>query len=165
MVYQLCKGDHGDSFPDLEQTLRNTKRILRPGGVVVITTLLPGIAKQSTWFTQFSPKVRDVVSQYSPSTEQYLDLFAKYGFSCVAAMNLLTKATPCVLKNHYDPEGPLKREWRIGTYLYRNTSDAEMVQMLSDMDIKDKGSLEKFILEHDRTSEFGMLTLLVCISV
>lgn len=169
MLHHLREDDQSDGecilLKALEQTLRNTKRILRPRGLLVITTPLPAIVKECCWFTQFCPEVRDDVSQYSPSTEQYLDIFAKCGFSCVAAVNFLSKATPCALKNYFDPEGPLKREWRIGTYLYRNTTDAEIAQILSDMNIKDKESLKNFMLEHDRSSEFGMMTLFVCVSV
>lgn len=160
MLHHLRKGDHGNVFSVLEETLRNTKRILRPKGLLVITGPLPAIERESNWFAQLSLELTDTLFQVAPTLEQYLDLFARCGFNCVAAVNLLSKATPCIMKNYFDSEGPLKRDWRIGTCFYDNVSEKEIERILSD-----KGSLKTFMLEHDRSTEFGILTLLVCVSV
>ena len=52
---------------------------------------------------------------------------------------MLSKAMPSVFKNHFDPEGPLKEEWRIGTTLFGEAKTAELVQHVS---------LGKFMDEH-----------------
>ena len=46
--------------------------------------------------------------------KQYVSLFEKHGYQCVASLNLLS-ATKMIFLDYHDPEGPLKEDWRVGT--------------------------------------------------
>ena len=112
VLHHIDKDRDGKNFPMLEKTLLNTKRILRPKGVLVITTLLQSTITQAIWCTQIHPGITEVLSKCFPSAKQYSDLFAKCGFHSVSAMNFLNTATPLMHIDYWNPEGPLNEEWR-----------------------------------------------------
>ena len=125
------------------RTLSEPKRVLRPRGVLIISTPLP-IHLTHVWFIKL---FHDICKKALPnllSTEEYLELFTKSGFECVAGMKLLGKATPSLFKNHFDPE-----EWRLGTCLFGNDVTTERLRQ------RIGGSLQKFMADHDQTSSTG----------
>ena len=153
-------------FPLIEKTLKETKRILRPKGVLVVTAGTPTLVKESVWFTKILPAATEKLLNFLPTNKQYLDMFAKCGFNCVSEMNLLTGATPSLFSNYYDPEGPMKEAWRNGTSAFGLASEQEIKKIKNIIyDLKAKGTLEKFMKENDRTSELGVAVLYICVSV
>lgn len=148
----------------LTETLIETKRILRRQGVMVISTIQPSIYK-SIWYTQIFPALAERQMKTALSTGEFLTIFEKCGFKCVAGLNLLSKATPTLVKNYFDFEGPFQREWLIGAHMYALAEKEEKVTMEELLlDWKRKGLLKKFMDDHDRTSELGFLTVFVCVS-
>ena len=93
-------------------------------------------------------------------------LFTKHSYNCVAALNMLLPRTPGCDHAYFNPEGPLDEDWRIATSMFQIAGpekEKEMIKMVLDMKVK--GTLKQFVADHDRTSEMGVMTLLVCISV
>ena len=149
----------------IEKTLLNTKRILRPKGALVITTVLRSTIKQTIWCTQIHPGITDVISKCHPSAKQYFDLFAKYGFHGVSAMNFLNTATSLMHTDYWNPEGPLNEEWRNAVNVCGVAGLAKEKEVIDIvLAMKENGTLEEFVVENDHTSERGMYTLFVCIS-
>ena len=78
----------------------------------------------------------------------------------------LTGATPSLLKNYLDPEWLLKKDWRIGTSVFGLTNEEDMKAVERMMtELNEKGFLERFMREHDRTARLGIFALYVCISI
>ena len=149
----------------MQETLHNAKRVLRPRGVILITTILPSIQREAVWYTQFHKGVTDIICSRLPTTEQFLAMFDKCGFQCVSAMNFLSKATPTMIANYYDYDGPLKENWRKGTCVFEMLNEQETCELSEViLNLQKSDSLKQFMIEHDRTSEFGWVTLFACIS-
>ena len=166
MLYHIDEGKGDGKFPALERTLTETKRVLRPNGVLLVSTPTPNIVKEASWFSQIHQGVTQKILRAIPTNKQYLEMFAKHGFRCVSEMNLLTGATPSLFKNYLDPEGPLKEEWIIGTNAFGLANATEMQEIENIVtELKEKGKLERFMREHDKSSELGIVALFVCISV
>lgn len=92
-------------------------------------------------------------------------MFDKCGFQCVSAMNFLSKATPTMITSYYDYDGPMKENWRKGTCVFDMLNEQETCELREViLNLNKNGSLKQFMFEHDRTSEFGWLTLFACIS-
>ena len=140
---------------------KKPNRVLRDKGVLMFTMPLPATVG-SPWYTHLQPEFIRKVAHHFPSTEQYMDLFASTGFTCVAGVNLLSKAMPPLLKNHFDHDGPFKLEWRIATCVFNNVKGELLENILADL--KQKAPLKEFMETHDRTSDLGQITLFVCIS-
>lgn len=165
VLHHIEENAEEKGFPGIQETLHNTKRTLRPHGVLIITTVLPAIQRESIWIMQYHEGANEKMCKVFPSTEQFLAMFVKCGFQCVSAMNFLSKATKMFIPNYCDHEAPLKEDWRKGTCMFQLLSDtdtAEVNEIL--LTLNRSGQLKQFMIEHDRTSEFGMLTLFVCIS-
>ena len=128
-------------------------------------TCLPSTFKESVWVTQIHPGIAEAVSKCHQSVNQYLDWFAKYDFRCVSAMNFLNTPTTSLHHQYWNPEGPLSEVWRKSANIFE-VVDSEKVQEMVDivLDMKEKGTLEEFMVEHDHTSERGLLTSFVCVS-
>ena len=152
-------------FPVLEKTNKETKQILRPNGVLVVSSPTPSIIKDAAWFTQIHHGVTQKILKMVPTNKQYIEIFAKCGLKCVSEMNLLT-GTTSMFNNYLDQEGPLKEDWRKGTSAF-GLANVEEIKEIEDRvtEMKEKGALKQFMPQHDRTSELGIVALYVCISV
>ena len=80
-----------------------------------------------------------------------MNLFAATGFTCVAGINLLSKAMPHYIKKNYNHDGPFDEEGRFATGLYNNTKGEFLESTLADL--KQKTPLKEFMETHDKTSE------------
>ena len=155
-----------DNFPVIEKTLMETKRTLRPKGVLIALVPSPALVKESEWFTQLLPSVTDKLLQYLPTNKQYTDMFKKCGYRVVSEMNLLTGATPSLFTNYYDLDGPLKETYRTGTSAFDIASSDEIKEIETIVrGLKTTGRLKQFVNDHDRTAELGIASLYCCISI
>ena len=153
----------GKQFPAMEEAFKEAKRVLRPGGIMVVTEGLPFALRYSLWFTQLHVEATDKWCKLFPTLDQYKAMFDKCGFNIVSKLNTLGLHW---LNHYYDPEYPLREEWRSGSSYFGFTTDDEIRQieekcrkMIADNTIDD------FIKQHDQVSEAGVLTILACKSL
>ena len=52
LLHHIDEGKCDGQFPALERTLQETKWILLPNGVLIVSAGTPSIGNDSTWFTQ-----------------------------------------------------------------------------------------------------------------
>ena len=139
-------------FSKIEATLGNTKTILKQNGLVTVTTILPTIWRDSFWYASLVPEFTNDLVKQLLTTEDIVGIFAKYGFRCVSAMNFLRHGTSAGLLNYLNPEGPLDPNWRIASVLLPGDVTAMENKVVN---MKQNGTLEKYMLDNDHTSEFG----------
>ena len=150
----------------IEETLRNAKTVLKQNGLVAVTTMLPSIYKQSVWYMSLIPDYTNAWAKKLPTTEEFMELFAKSGFRCVSALNFLRRGTSAGLLNHLDAEGPLKPEWRRASASFPEDDDMEIKRMEKVvLEMKQNGTLKKYMADRDHTSEFGFGSLFISMSI
>lgn len=143
----------------MEDIFLETKRVLRPRGIMIIITCLP-TAKDVCWYAKLHKGLVDRYVKMFPTTKQYLDMFDKCGFECRTKLNLLGAD---LHKDYYDAVGPLKKEWRKGDSLFGFATNEEIQEIEMCMQkMKGNNTLEQFMRENDRVLDVGLLTLLVC---
>ena len=163
VLHQLDVGNN-NGVPLLENTLEDTKRILRPKSVLLITTQLPTYIRDAIWYMQLQRGVTEKLANTLIPAKQYVALFEKHGYRCVAALNLLS-ATKTIFVDYHDPEGPLKEDWRVGTNEFGLADAQEVHEMEAKLrDLKENGNLRKFMEENDKTLEMGISTLFACVA-
>lgn len=146
----------------MEAVFRETKRILRPKGIMVVIEVLPS-TRHAVWYTKLHEALCDRYCKMFPTVSQYLPMFDKCGFHCPTKFNILGTE---LLKDYFDPEGPLKKEWRKATSLYGYATEQEIQEIeLFAREMQNKGTLYQFMKENDRTLEIGLLTVLLCVSI
>ena len=136
----------------IEETLRNAKGILKQNGLVTVTTMLPTVLRDSIWYTSLVPDYTNILAKILPSTEQFGKIFASSGFRCVSAVNFLRHGSSAGLLDYLNPEGPLDPKWRIPSFLLPDDTTTMEEQVVN---MKQKGSLRKYMMDRDQTSEMG----------
>ena len=163
MLHHLEKSANGDSFPAMEQVLQEAKRVIRPNGIMIIVNALPSCLKQASWFAQLDTSLTERYSKLFPSVEQYETMVEKCNFKMVSKLSILGSE---LVKNYYDPEGPLKKEWRDGCSSFGLATDKE-IQGIEEKVRKmiEEGTIEQFMKDNDKTSQIGFITILTCLSM
>ena len=163
VLHHLGTNANGVDFPAYEEMLGETRRVLGPGGIMIIAEVLPTAVKEAIWYCQLSDSLCERFSKLYPSVKQYLNMFNKYSFKCIAKFNCLGHE---LQEKYYDPEGPLKEEWRSGSSLFAFATEQEIEEIkLHVQKMKENGTIMEYMMKHDRSLETGLLTILVCISL
>ena len=66
--------------------------MLRPSGMIVITTSLPSTMKDAVWFMQLHKNSTERFCKLFPTVNQYMSMFDNCGFKLVSKLNLLSTA-------------------------------------------------------------------------
>ena len=127
---------------------------------------MPPIFREAIWFVQVHSDISEKLAKTYPSVKQYMALFNKHGFRCVSALNLLSTGAPHFNDIYLNPEGPLNEDWRTATSMFQIAGPEKEKEIMNRvLDMKEKDNLTQFMNAHDRTSDIGMMTLFVCISI
>ena len=146
--------------------MRETKRILRPKGIVFILGPLSSMVRETVWVFQLHSGIKEKLAKRFMSIEQYQALFSRCGYRCISALNFLNLKSQAFFPDYWDTEGPLKMKWRKATCIFDVASDGEIKEMEESVkELREKGILEEYAAKNDHSSDRGILTLLVGESV
>lgn len=159
VLHHLVKDDSED-FAKTTHALKEAKRVLRPGGIIVISTVLPTTATHSLWYTQLNMKLTERFIKINPSIEQYQQMFEASGLLCKQRLNVLGTD---MIKDYYNFDGPLDKSWRdsVSYWNFATTEELEAVKQRI-FELKQQGQLEQWGREHDHVTTSGFLTVLFC---
>ena len=154
---------NGEDFPSIEETLREAKRVLRQNGVMIIADALPYSLREASWIAQLDRKLTERFSKLFPSVMQYNLMLEKSGFQMVSKLHILGSE---LVKNYFDPEGPLKKEWRNGLSVFGLATENEILDIEQRvLKMNKDGTMVQFMKEHDRCLQIGSIAILACISL
>ena len=163
VLHHLDNTENGGKFPMVEATFREVRRVLRPNGTMIIATSLPTQIKEALWFCQLNDDLRERYGNRFPTLEQYLVMVEKAGFKCVTKLSVLGNE---LYENYFDPEGPLKEEWRKTDSMFGLATEKELESIKQFVrEMNENGKMVQYIKERDRSSEIGLILLLVCIAL
>ncbi|XP_045196957.2 ubiquinone/menaquinone biosynthesis C-methyltransferase UbiE-like [Mercenaria mercenaria] len=154
--------DQGNpAFPKSVQTLKESRRVLLPNGVVVVSTMLPSAFSKVMWFSQINEKLTErFIENILPSAEQFEKMFKDAGIRCIQKMNILGSD---IYKSYYDIDGPLDEAWRRTSSYWTFATDGELDEVVQKVkDLKEKGQLENWVKKHDHSDTSGILTIYIC---
>ena len=149
-------------FPTVEKTFTDARRVLRLDGVMIITEVLPSTIRNAIWYTKLNQRLCDKYCSMFPSMKQYFEMLNQR-FKCVSKYSILGIRNR---EGYTNPEGPLHSDWRKvnGISFFAMAKEEEIRSMegqVRRMIAEEK--MVQFIKDHDKTSEIGYLTVLVCI--
>ena len=166
MLHHLDSNPDGYTFPVIEQTIKETKRILRPNGNLFILCALSSTIKETSWILQLHSGYTERLARRFMSIEQYQTMFSICGFRFISALNLLNIQSQIFLPDYWDIEGPLKEGWRKATVLFDIATDKEINEIEDTVkELRNNGSLEEFVKLKDHSSERRIMTLLVAVPI
>lgn len=149
-----------DAFPVAQQVLDEVRRVLRPGGTLVVNTCSQDQLRDGYWYFQLLPERvnRVMLQNYAPLAELTRCLQAA-GFGEVSRMPILDEV---LSPGHYhQADGPLSQEWRDGDSSWALLTAEELEASLAQAQaLHDAGALEGFRDRHDAARRaVGQVTL------
>ena len=146
-------------FTKAEKTLQDAKRVLRPGGILVVGEFLKTTVRESIWYMQLSPSLKDRFSQRFLTAKQILTLLSNAGFNCRSKMNVLGSD---FIKGYWDPVGPMREEWwkayAAGLLAMATEEEIAEIKKLTKEKNED-GTMLQYMEAHDRTLEIGCVSI------
>ena len=144
-----------------ERAIIDAKRVLRPGGVLVVGEFLKSTVRESIWYMHLNKDLNDRFSQRFFTAEQILSMLEKSGFNCRTKLNLLGSD---FIKHYWDPIGPLRDDWwkaYAGGLLHlAKPEEIEDIKKIVQ-EKNDNGTMMEFMKQTDRTLEIGCVSLFV----
>ncbi|XP_060556329.1 malonyl-[acyl-carrier protein] O-methyltransferase-like isoform X2 [Ruditapes philippinarum] len=148
------------SFSAATQSLKESVRVLRPGGIVILSTVLPSVISHAVWYAQINLALTERFNKIMPTMEQFDDMFESSHLSCKQKLNILGAD---LVKDYYNFEGPLDQAWRDAVSYWNFATPDELNDVKRKVrDLKQSGELEQWCKQHDNVTTSGFLTFLFC---
>lgn len=152
-----------EGFDAHRKVLREFARILKPDGVIVVSTSSQEQIHSGFWFYHLIPQAARRLQKRFIPLPKLAELLAEFGFRHIAEQAL----GDVVLQGdaYFEPHGPLRAAWRNGDSAWSLASKEELAQALSAVRALDaRGELETKMEDWDSARRrIGQITF-VCAS-
>ena len=155
----------GDGWTEHERVFSEYRRVLRPGGVLVVNTCSQRQLTHGYWYYSLIPEAAEQLRRRYAPVAVIEQIAAAAGFvvhgSFVPVDGVIQGSA------YLDGSGPLRASWRLGDSAWSLAGAREMTEMTRQVTALDeKGDLGAFVAEHDADREsIGQITFVVARSV
>lgn len=134
------------------------RRVLKPGGRLVINTCSPDQVRKSFWCFALIPEARERLAEKYLAMEVLRKILESEGFAVHGRIVPLDAVLQG--ESFFDPTGPLDPAWRAGASTFALATEAELQKMESRIrDLQAQDALMAFLEENDRMREvYGQTT-------
>jgi ubiquinone/menaquinone biosynthesis C-methylase UbiE len=152
-------------WPAHRRVLGELARVLRPGGVLVINTCSHAQTQDGHWAYHLIPHARAAV------LERLMPLDAIEAALRDIRLEPRGRFVPvdAVLqgKDYFDPQGPLRAEWRAGDSIWALVGAGELAAVEDRLrELDRRGELDAYVRTHDaRRQDIGQITILYAIKL
>lgn len=150
----------GDDWLEHGRVYAEYARVLRPGGVLIVSTTSHEQIRHGWWAFSLIPEAaEEMCRRYAPL--EVLEALAEANGMTVTGRFVPTDAT-IQGDTYFDLEGPLSASWRRGDSTWSLVSETELAAMVDTMtDLKERGALDAYVAEHDaRRPHIGQVTFI-----
>ncbi|XP_053377292.1 uncharacterized protein LOC123534262 [Mercenaria mercenaria] len=149
------------AFPNSVKTLKESVRILRPNGLIIISTVLATTLSRATWYSQLNMELTNRHNaSVLPSLEQFEQMFEDAGINCIQKLNILGSD---IYKTYYNLDDILDESLRAPRAYWTFATKEEVAEVVQKVKaLKAKGEYEKWVKEHDHTRTTGVVTIFFC---
>lgn len=153
--------EEGGDWAEHAKVLAEYRRVLRPGGVLVVNTCSQDQLRRGYWYYALIPAAAESLRRrYAPLTviEQQL---AAHGLTVTGRF---VPADAAIQGAAYlDGAGPLSASWRLGDSTWALATAEELEAMTETVSsLEARGELDAYVAEHDAAREaIGQITFVV----
>ncbi|UCH73365.1 MAG: class I SAM-dependent methyltransferase [Rhodospirillales bacterium] len=141
-----------DGWPGHRRVLSEIRRVLRPGGVLVVNMCTHTQLRDGFWYYDLAPAARDACIRRHIPPARFRQLLAEAGFEYRDAKVPLDEVIQGAA--YFDPTGPLRERWRKGDSFWAlATADQIALAEARVREMKAAGTLSAWFTERDRRRE------------
>ena len=148
----------GGAWPEHHKVFSEYRRVLRPGGTLVLNTCAQVQLRNGFWFYSLIPRAADSMRRrYAPLAT--IDGLLSANGLAVTGTFVPSDAT-IQGSSYFDADGPLSDSWRLGDSTWTLSPEDEINAMLTKVALlRDQGSLDAYFSDHDaHRAEVGQIT-------
>ena len=137
-----------EGFPVHRRVFREFARVLKPDGVLTVSTCSQEQLRRGYWHYQLIPEAADALrSRYAP-LDELLEILDDSGLThrgCLVPTDATVQGGA-----YFDPHGPLNKEWRDGDSIWSLVTEDRLDHALSRIRKLDaRGDLKTYVARND----------------
>jgi SAM-dependent methyltransferase len=151
--------DAAEGFPAHRRVFQEFARVLKPGGILTVSTCSQEQLRHGYWHYQLIPEAADALrNRYVPIDEllEILDDCELEHRGSFAPLDATVQGD-----SYFDPTGPLNKEWRDGDSVWSLLGEGRLNRTLSRLrKLEVRGELKTYVARNDAMrSHIGQVTI------
>ena len=140
--------DPSEGFPAHRRVFREFARVLKPGGVLTVTTCSQEQLRDGYWHYHLIPEAADALrNRYAP-LDELREILADCGLANRGTFAPIDATVQG--EAYFDPHGPLSKEWRDGDSVWSLVPERRLNHALSRIrKLDERGELEAYVARND----------------
>jgi len=159
VLHHLADDAHA-GWPETRRVVAELRRVLRPGGVVIINICSHRQLREAWWYLALIPRAVEAMCARHIPLDALEKMLAAEGFTQCARV----VPTDALMQGeqYFDPLGPTRAAWRHGDSIWALVDDAEMAAAAARLQaLDDDAARADFVARHDRSrATLGQFTFL-----
>jgi ubiquinone/menaquinone biosynthesis C-methylase UbiE len=159
-VLHHLQDEAAKGFPAHYRVFQEFARVLKPGGVLVVTTCSQEQLRHGYWHYSLIREAADALRNRYVPLDELIELLDDCGFEHRERFAPLD--TPVQSEAYFDPRGPLSKEWRDGDSVWSLVDEDQLEKVLYRIrQLEERGELEAYVARNDALRpNIGQATIL-----
>jgi len=148
-----------EGFPAHRRVFREFARVLKPGGVLTVSTCSQEQLRHGYWHYHLIPEAADALRNRYVPIDELLEILDDCGLAHRGTFAPIDATVQG--ESYFDPHGPLSKEWRDGDSVWSLVAEDRLNHTLSRIrKLDEKGELEAYVTRNDAPrTHIGQVTV------